>query len=86
MTDLQKQIIELLFNGHCIAVYRNDHYRVRDEKHSPVRSFYKATFDVLSPFLRQSKNGFLVIDKNAIRQQRNNTWIKQFYKSQTKIK
>ncbi len=78
MTALQKTIIQTLFEGGNIAAYPNYAFRLRDRKNSVVVKFYGNTFQSIKHVLRKQK-GLYVINKNAVRKFRKNTWIKKTY-------
>lgn len=84
MTQLQKDIIELLFKGHSIAAYGNT-YRLRDQFANPVQKFTFKTFDAISGLLRYQK-GVYVLDKGAVRKKRKSSWVKKYYNEQLKSK
>lgn len=80
MTPLQKQIIQELLQGGNIANCFASGYRLRDGTHNGIRRFTAPTFFSLQKFLRKEKSGLYVINKNKIRQERGNAWIKKQYK------
>jgi hypothetical protein len=81
MTPIQKDIMEKLFAGGSIAAY-NGKYRLRDSKHSPVRSFAFSTFHRVRKLLRKHKTGVLVLDKRMVKKLSGHNWVKKYYKEQ----
>lgn len=81
MTQLQKDIIERLFDRHTIAAYGNN-YRLRDAKCNPVLKFTYKTYKPISGLLRKTGNGMYVLDLRTVRKQRGNSWVKKYYKQQ----
>jgi hypothetical protein len=57
MTALQKHIIDHLFNDAYIVAYGADCYRLRSQKHHPLRKFYNETFNAIKPILRNRGGG-----------------------------
>lgn len=80
MTPLQKQIAQELLQGGNIAQCFTSGYRLRDGTHRGIRRFSAPTFSTLKKFLRKEKSGLYVLNKNKVRQERGNSWIKKQYK------
>lgn len=82
MTQLQKEIIEVLFAGGSISKV-GDQYRLRDASVNPIKKFGFNTMFQIKKLCRVHK-GVFVLNKTKVRQLHGKSWVKQFYKSQTK--
>lgn len=80
MSKLQKEILFRLLIGGTIASYRDNSYRLRDEKSNVILKFYEPTFSAIKYLLRKRKDSLFVINKNEVRRHRGNTWVKKSYK------
>jgi hypothetical protein len=64
------------------TIARNPKYghRLRDESGTVVIKFYETTFRKIDHLLRKRKDGLFVLDKNEVRKQNGNSWVKKAYK------
>lgn len=85
MTDAQKHIITELFKG-CAIYGHQRGFHLRDtERNVFIGKVNPRTYRQVKSYLRRDKKtGLFVIDKRVVRKERENTWIKQTYKTLTK--
>ncbi|MEQ1678416.1 MAG: hypothetical protein ABL876_17105, partial [Chitinophagaceae bacterium] len=69
-----------LFAGGNIASC-NGQFRLRDKDINPLRKFSYSTYFRIRKLLRKDNHGYLVLDKNKVRQQSGHTWVKKYYQS-----
>lgn len=79
MTQKQKQIFQVLFEGGHFVMIAPGRFRARDSKCNPIVTFGPNSSYPIYKFSKKKKNVF-VLDKKKVLQLHGNNWIKKIYK------